>query len=194
MSQTGESHPFLRVALSAGLLVLLLALALIPNTGALPAAANCQYGGCESTSSTSSGLWYGLLAALVIVAAALGVLLLMRRRRARPGGPGPVEPWAGESGAVAATAGPEGPSPSVEPMDVAPEVPPGASAYTEGPEDVGAVAATGAAAAPAAESGEADIDSLMQELDKISGEILKKGPPKKGSAANAPPDDEGTAD
>ncbi|MCI4369397.1 MAG: hypothetical protein L3K09_07545 [Thermoplasmata archaeon] len=36
-----------------------------------------------------------------------------------------------------------------------------------------------AAVAPAALGGEEDIDSLMAELDKISGDILKRGPPKK---------------
>jgi len=41
-----------------------------------------------------------------------------------------------------------------------------------------------AAPAAAATAGEAepDIDSLMAELDKISGEILKK-PPKKGAGS-----------
>ncbi|HEY6238719.1 MAG TPA: hypothetical protein VIZ68_06005, partial [Thermoplasmata archaeon] len=60
--------------------------------------------------------------------------------------------------------------------------------------DVGAAAAAGAGGTAAAEGGEADIDSLMQELDKISGEILKKGPPQKKSAPAAPTDDEGTSD
>ena len=61
--------------------------------------------------------------------------------------------------------------------------------YLEQPEDVSSPpssvtvvpGAVGAAAVVGADAGEADIDSLMQELDKISGEILQRGtPPKKG--------------
>ncbi|HEY6237554.1 MAG TPA: hypothetical protein VIZ68_00005, partial [Thermoplasmata archaeon] len=120
-------------------MVLLVAIALIPNVGALPAATSCQYGGCDTPNNTSSGLWYGLLAALVIVAIALGLLLLMRRRRAKPGGSGPVEPWAGEGAAVGVAGAPAalgGPSGAPEVMDVTPDVPAGAS-YIETPEDVG---------------------------------------------------------
>ncbi len=55
----------------------------------------------------------------------------------------------------------------------------------EGPEDAVAAAGAGAAVgagagAAAAEAEPADIDSLMGELDRISGEILKRGPGKKG--------------
>ena len=46
----------------------------------------------------------------------------------------------------------------------------------------GTVAPAGAAAAePAGE--EPDIDRLMQELDQISDDILKKTPPRKGNAS-----------
>jgi len=51
------------------------------------------------------------------------------------------------------------------------------------PDDVGAmgggVAVAGGAAAAGSEA-PGDIDSLMGELDRISGEILKRGPGKKG--------------
>ncbi|MGA7922403.1 MAG: hypothetical protein WCA77_00280, partial [Thermoplasmata archaeon] len=106
-----------------------------------------------------------------------------------PGGTVPLDALAaGAAGgaAVGAAAG-TGASPSPEPP-----------AYVEGPEDfsgpapeVPAAAAAGGAAgtaagAAAAEGGEADIDSLMKELDRISTEILKKGPPKTdGGAAGA---------
>jgi hypothetical protein len=66
------------------------------------------------------------------------------------------------------------------------------AAYVETPEDVSAappseavagVAAGGAAAAAT----EPDIDSLMAELDKISGEILTRGtPPKKPPTTDLP--------
>jgi hypothetical protein len=46
-------------------------------------------------------------------------------------------------------------------------------------------AAAGAAAGAGAAEAEPDIDSLMAELDKISGEILKRAP-KKG--AEKPPE------
>jgi hypothetical protein len=46
---------------------------------------------------------------------------------------------------------------------------------------VGTAGAAGASAGVAAGATEPDIDSLMAELDKISGEILKRGA-KKGAA------------
>jgi hypothetical protein len=50
--------------------------------------------------------------------------------------------------------------------------------------DLAAGAAAGTAAAAVAEyesepTGDPDIDSLMKELDRISNEILKRGPPRK---------------
>jgi hypothetical protein len=78
-------------------------------------------------------------------------------------------------------------------------------AYVEGPEDVAAVPALlapdtsrpAAAAAPA--SDEPDIDSLMDELDRISGEILKKDAvrPKadmKGAASATPAAEDAVSD
>ena len=183
---TPKLHHRPRVRLAVGLLVLgaFVAVALLPNSGWVAAAATCQYGSCDSTSgSTISSLWYAVLAVLVLVAIALGVLLLRRRRRAPAG---PVEPWSGDEsgGAVGGAEGPE----------AANVVPEGAGApYMEMPTDVGAqppamAASAGAAAGGAAEEG--DIDSLMQELDKISGEILKRGTP--GKKGDVPPPDDST--
>ncbi|HTT17112.1 MAG TPA: hypothetical protein VMH49_07155, partial [Thermoplasmata archaeon] len=94
----------------------------------------------------------------------------------------------------------------------APEVAPGPSDYLETPpapapepmpaETAPAPAAVGAGAAgEAGEEAEPDIDSLMAELEKISGEILKKSPKKRtgtggsaaatgGSSGNSAPDDD----
>ena len=186
------------MALGIAILSIVLVAALPTNTGAVPADTSCQYASCQSTSSTSTPVaWYALLGVLVLIAVALGLVLLMRRRRSG-GGARAVEPWSGaggpESGAVAEAAPAMGADAMAGP-EYAPSVPPGAgAAYTENPEDVGAAAAEGGAMAAPAE-GEADIDSLMQELDKISGEILKRGTPDKKTGASPPPeDDEGTTD
>jgi hypothetical protein len=175
-----------------GLLVIagVVLLALVPNTGAISASGTCTYGSCPATTPTTPLSWYILLAVLVVVALALGIVLLMRRRRP-PTSPSSVEPWSGPTVAAAgAPAAAEGSMPTdggptadyIETdSDVAqphPEVPPGAAA--------------GAAAAGAAEGG-GDIDSLMQELDKISGEILQRGKPKTPPADGGEGSEEGEA-
>lgn len=182
MPSTTQNHPALPVALSAGLVLLVVLVALLPNTGVVAAQSNCQYSSCTTTSGGSSPIiWYAALGLLLVVAAALGALLYLRRRGGGDGS-GPVEPWTGtDAGATAADAPAGGEvEPPLMPTET-PMVPPGAggAAYLEGPDDVGAApVAPPVPAAPATPSGEADIDSLMQELDKISGEILKRGAPK----------------
>jgi hypothetical protein len=173
------------VVLGVGMLALVLAAALSPNSGAVPAqtGSGCQYGACPA--STSSFPWWIVGVIAVLVAAALVALLLLARRR-RPPATGAPEAWAppaGTAGAAAAGASPPPPGPGASP------------AYLETPEDVGASmpavgaaaavgAGAGAAAGAAAAEDEPDIDSLMAELDKISGEILKKAP-KSGSGGSA---------
>lgn len=186
MLSTPKNHPAIPVALSAGMVLIVVLAALLPNTGVVAAQSNCQYSSCTTTSGGGSPIiWYAALGLLLLVAAVLGALLYLRRRRGG-GGSGPVEPWTGtDAGATAAAAPASGEvEPPLMPSET-PTVPPGAggAAYLEGPEDVGAapVAPPVAAASPAA-GGEADIDSLMQELDKISGEILKRGTPKTPNA------------
>ena len=167
----------------AGLVVLaaVLVLAFLPNTGAIPADTSCPYGNCSTTNNGPATLWYVLLGALVLVAAALGAILLLRRRRAPPPA-APVEPWSGPTGGPGEAPG-GGP---VAPAAV------GAAAYLETPEDVGHPGPeVPAAEAPPAAEGGADIDSLMQELDKISGEILQRGKPQK-TPPPAEGEDEGT--
>lgn len=156
--------------------------AVAPGTGAVPADTNCPYGVCPPPEQNLLP-WEIALVILVVVAVLLAVLILMRRRRGgRGGSPGPVEPWTPRG--PPAGAGAEAPAPATS-AAVAPAVA-AVPAYLETPEDVGAPppsvsAAAGAGGAAAAAGGaEADIDSLMQELDKISNEILKRGGPKTG--------------
>ena len=163
-------------------LVGVLLLALLPNTGAIPADSSCSYGTCPNPTAGPAPIWYALLALLVLVAAVLGVVLLMRRRR-QSTPPGSVEPWSGPApGALG--------SPSA-PLD---ETGPGgavAPAYLESPEDYGNAPPEAVAETPPPSEGGADIDSLMKELDKISGEILQRGktapktPPTQGEEDDA---------
>jgi hypothetical protein len=184
---------FIPLAFGLGVLAVLVAAALTPNAGAVPAQSYCQYNQCIAGTGVP---WWALAAVAVIIVAALGAALLMMRRGRRPPSK-PVQPYQSPpGGATGGASGPTGPAgPAATP------------AYVEGPEDVGAVppplttapvagavagaaagGAAGAAAATAAKSsGEPDIDSLMAELDKISTEILKrpKTPPGSGGDAGA---------
>ncbi|MCI4333333.1 MAG: hypothetical protein L3K01_06395 [Thermoplasmata archaeon] len=152
--------PLVPVALAVAMLAVVLAAALGPATGTVAAAASCQYGTCPSSGPSALTWGIGALLAAVILIVALAVIL-QRRRGGPPSSGGSVTPWSG--GAA------ESPAPA--------EAPP----YMENPDDVGVAAAgAGAAAGAAAGSEPGDIDSLMGELDRISGEILKRGPGKKG--------------
>lgn len=179
MSTPRNQRSLVPLVLGIGMLIVLVAAALTPNTGALPAQTNCPYGVCPP-SSNNNLLWEGVLGGLIVVAGALlAILLLRRRRRAQPAA-GPVEPWEGGAGGAAVAAAPAAPGPA----------PPPGAAYIEGPEDVGQSIPVAPPAAPASPEGaEGDIDSLMKELDKISGEILKrsgpKSPPEGGDEAGA---------
>jgi len=172
------------VALGLAMLAVVVVAGLFPNTGTVQAQSSCPYGGCTTSSSIPT---WEIVSILVVVAAAViaAALILMRRRRKPPATP--VQAWQGAPGAGAG------------PAAVAP--PPPTPPYIETPEDVGhappavapaRAAGTAAVAAPAAAAGEPDIDSLMAELDKISGEILKKAPKKGGGAQGGEPtEDEG---
>ncbi len=172
------------------MLAVVIAAALTPDVGVVQAQTT---GGYVQQSSTNALSPYVIGAIVAVVLAAILVALFFMRRRRPPtaAAPAAVQPW--ESGG-APGAGPAAPPPSAPPAmaPVAPP-PPAAPAYLETPEDVGqsppVVPAPKAAVAPppaAAEEGEPDIDSLMAELDKISGEILKRAP-KKGSPPSEPP-------
>jgi hypothetical protein len=189
MSHLSFDRPTLRPVLGILVIAGVVLLALLPNTGAIPASSTCSYGSCPSTAPATPISWYILLAVLIIVAVALGVLLLLRRRNP-PTAAASVEPWSGPTAGAAtggATAGAT--DGATLPTDGGP-----AAAYIESDSDVAqphpevADAAAGAAAGGAAEGG-GDIDSLMQELDKISGEILQRGKPK-----TPPANSEGSSD
>ena len=172
MARAHSPSRIVPVLLGAGMILVTLLAALLPGTGAAPAsgATSCEYGVCPSNNGVSPSTLELILGLLAVVALVLGLLIYRDRRR---GGRQPPQEWAdaGAGGAGAAAA----------PGPVAP--------YTETPEDVsvpppvvGGAAAGGAAGAA---EGEADIDSLMAELDKISGEILKRGQtPKKGGPSS----------
>lgn len=190
MSESGRSRRIVPVALGVAMLAIVVAAGLSPNTGAVPAQGNCQYGQCVA----GTGIQWWVLAAIVIVvvAALAAALVLLRRRRTPPRSAMGVPP-------------PAGPTPGATGGRVPPPPPPAAApAYLETPEDVGRTlpnvptsppartAAAGAAgtagaagAGAAAGEGEPDIDSLMAELDKISGEILKR--PKSPADKKQPP-------
>ncbi len=117
--------------------------------------------------STSSSLWlYIVIAVVVLLVLLLVALVVLRRRRPRPASAPPMQVWQEE------------PTPPMgAPIGPAPD-------YLETPEDVGhtpplvPVPTSGAGVTPPVPppgaEGEPDIDALMAELDKISGEILKK--------------------
>jgi hypothetical protein len=194
--RTGRVIP---VSLGVALVAVIVAAGLAPQTGAVPAQGNCEYAmNCVS----GTGLqWYVFAAiAILVVAALAAALILLRRRRSPPAsGVKPYEP-------------PSGPTPGA--LGSSPPPPAASPAYLESPEDVGAglpvvappvaaatpvvvagaagaaagaAAATAATPAAAAGEGEPDIDSLMAELDKISGEILKR--PKSPGDVKPPTDE-----
>jgi type IV secretory pathway VirB10-like protein len=177
------------------MLAVVVAAGLTPNAGLVQAQSNSQYNQSPSSSGLSPWVW-GAIAIVAVAVILLAALIALRRRRppaAAP--PPPMAAWQAGPSAPTAPAAPPAPP-------AAPPPPAAAPAYLETPEDVGVpppsvpvskVAAAGAGAAAAGAAGaveaEPDIDSLMAELDKISGEILKRAP-KKGSGTQAEPTDE----
>jgi hypothetical protein len=186
------------------MLVVVLAAALTPNFGSVAAQSSCPYGNCTSGSGSAFPWTWLFVGLAIIIAAIILALLLISRRRRNP--PASTQPWvpggAGSTGGAPGGPGGAGSPPSTGTSGV------GAAggtspAYVETASDVGTVPATAAVAGAGAAGGAAagyaegsaagggDIDSLMAELEKISGEILKKGQsPKKGNGDSA----EGTAE
>jgi hypothetical protein len=172
MAPTHHRSRIVPIALGLAMLAVVIAAALAPNTGVVQAQTSTPYSQPSST-SISPFVYLGA-AAIAIVLGLLLALFLIRRRRKPPaaGAPPPMPPWQEAP-----------PPPGGGPPAAAP-------AYLETPEDVShgapavpttkvaAAAAPGAAAPAAAGEAEPDIDSLMAELDKISGEILKRAPKK----------------
>jgi hypothetical protein len=191
MARNPASSRIAPVALGLALVALIVAAGLAPQTGAVPAQSNCQYGVCPA--ATGLPWWVYAVIALLIVAALATALVLMRRRRTPPSSGVPAAgavggPTAGATGAVAAA--PSGPAPPyVEtPEDVGATIPPATPAPPPSTTAVvaggAAAAGAGAGAAAATETEDPDIDSLMAELDKISSEILKR---PKGAGDKKPP-------
>ncbi|MCI4365512.1 MAG: hypothetical protein L3K10_05570 [Thermoplasmata archaeon] len=174
------------ILLGAGMLAMVVAAGLSPSLGGVSAQSNCQYAQCPANSTSPFPWWIvAAIVVVVVIAALIGLFLFRRRPPTTPTSPEAWEPPAG--------AAPGGPTPP----STAPAVAGGAalgaaavgpaSSYVETPEDVGQVppaVGAGAAAGAAAGEQEPDIDSLMAELDKISGEILKKAP-KTGSGGSS---------
>jgi MYXO-CTERM domain-containing protein len=190
MSRASRSKSFVSLVLALAMLAVVLAAGLLPNTGGTVAQPSSTY----VSSSSSVSPWAYIGAAVVAIAAALLLaLFLLRRRRPPPAVTAPpVQAWQGGPGAGTP---PTAPPPPPPPPAVAP-------AYLEIPADVGrapppflptagTAAGTGLAAGAVSGGTEPDIDSLMAELDKISGEILKRGAKNsakgKGTGTDAEP-------
>ncbi len=164
---------FVPLGLGIAMLGTVIAAALSPNVGLVQAQVTAQYGTPAATTTPFPWWIVGVIIAL-IAALVLAYLLVGRRRRPPKGSQAP----AGAAGPPSGASGGPPPPP-----------PPAAHPYIETPEDVGAAmptvgmgatAGAGAGAAAGGATQEPDIDALMAELDKISGEILKK-PPKGGA-------------
>jgi hypothetical protein len=164
--RSARARRVIPAVLSGGMLVVIVAAALAPNTGAIPAQSSCQYGNCGAGSS-GIPLWLWATIGGVILAAILAAVFLLyfRRRGGGAAGRGRLETEVGPAGGGGAA-------------------PPGAMEvpeYVETESDVGVAPtvlppAAPAGGAPPAEGapGEPNIDSLMDELDRISGEMQKK--------------------
>ncbi|MCI4372964.1 MAG: hypothetical protein L3K02_04910 [Thermoplasmata archaeon] len=186
MVQIQGGRRLVPILLGIGMLGTVVAAGLAPTIGAVAAQSNCQYGACPSGSSNPFPWWIvAVVLAVVVVAALLGLMLFRRRPPAAPAAPEAWEPPAGAAGSAAG-----GPTPPSAAVAVGAGTAAGAGAnYMESPDDVGQIPPVVGAGAAGAAAGEAepDIDSLMAELDKISGEILKKAP-KSGSGSSGASD------
>jgi len=183
MTESGRRR-IVPLGLGLAMLAVVIAAALVPNAGTVAAAPTTDYGQSPSSSPSIPAWEYASIGAIVVLGLLVGLFVVMRRRR-RP----PPESWQGPSG-------PSSGAPPSGAMTSAPSPPPpeepAAASYVEMPEDVGSPPPAlgtppASAAAGAPSEAEPDIDSLMAELDKISGEILKRTP-KKGAPPSSPDD------
>ena len=197
------------VSLGIAMLAVVVLAGLTPNTGVVQAASGCTYGQCVAPATFPT--WAIATSVALVVVALLVALLILRRRRTPPPPAAPVSEWSGGP-----PAGAGGPSPPAAPseweeaslaggvgagaMGAADWREPTPVAPPEPVEPETLPTSEPLAPAPAAEvpkaaepEAEPDIDSLMQELDKISSEILKRTPKKRadtpsaGDAAEDPP-------
>jgi hypothetical protein len=200
MALQKKGHPLVPIILGSAMLVVVLAAALTPNFGSVAAQSSCPYGNCTSGSGSAFPWTWLFVGLAIIIAAIILALLLISRRRRNP--PAATQPWvpggAGGAGGTGGAGGGPGSPPSTGTTGAtgtgSGTVGGAAPAYVETASDVGTVPAAAAGAGAGAAGGAAagyaegsaagggDIDSLMAELEKISGEILKKGQsPKKGN-------------
>ncbi len=169
--------------LGSAMLLVVLAAALTPNFGTVSAQSSCLYGNCTSGGG-SSFPWTELFLGLAVILAALilAMLAIYYRRRKPPAGDDSNVP-----GGAGTAGGGSAPPPSTGTTEIGTSAESGPS-YLEaarffgtippvpGGEASGATAAWAGTTNYAAGSGgvEADLDSILAEIEKISDEILKR--------------------
>ncbi|HYA58570.1 MAG TPA: hypothetical protein VEH57_08970 [Thermoplasmata archaeon] len=158
------------LALGLGMIAVVVAAGLSPNAVATTAPAGCAYNQCPAGTSIP---WWAIGAIVVLVLVGLIAAVLLFRRRRPPAAAAPVQPWQEptEGPPSGATGGPPSGATGVPPPYL--ETPEDVS---QGPPPVPIQKTAVPPPPPAGEEPEPDIDSLMAELDKISGEILKRAP------------------
>jgi hypothetical protein len=183
MIMEAKGRNLVSAAFVTTLLFVIIAAALTPNLGTVAAQSSCPYGNCTSGSS-SPFPWVSVFVAIAVILAAiiLAMIVIYFRRRNPPppkavdgatvGGSGsdtsPPPPTTGTSGTEqSVNAGPTfaeaaryfGISPVGVEGDQAQGTPSwvGTPSYAENPVDVGA-----------------ELDSILAEIEQISGEIIKR--------------------
>jgi hypothetical protein len=177
-----KGHKLIPFALGSTMLFVILTAALTPDFGTVAAQSSCPYGNCTSGSG-SSFPWISVFVALaVILAAIILALLAIYYRRRTPPPPQPAGPAvAGGTEGGSTPPPPAGTNGTEEAASSSPTYAEaaryfgitgsgveavqtrnpiswmGTSAHAHGPTDVGA-----------------ELDSIMAEIEQISGEILKR--------------------
>ena len=169
--------------LGSALLLVVVAAALTPNFGTVSAQSSCPYGNCTSGSG-SSFPWTELFIGLAVILAALilAMLAIYYRRRKPPADDDSDVPGGAGSTGIGTT-----PPPSTGTTQIGTSAEAGPS-YLDATKFFGTIppppdeAGSGATAAWAGTTSyaarsvgvEADLDSILAEIEKISGEILKR--------------------
>ncbi|MFZ1023916.1 MAG: hypothetical protein WAN87_07260 [Thermoplasmata archaeon] len=176
-------HKLLPILLGSTMLFVILAAALTPNFGSVAAQSNCPYGNCTSGSG-SSFPWISVFVALaVILAAIILALLVIYYRRRNP----PPPQAAGPAGVGGAGGSGSPPPPSTGTIGIDEGVSSSPS-YAEAARYFGITPAGTQAVQPDASSSwsgnpgypegrvnvGAELDSILAEIEQISGEILKR--------------------
>lgn len=183
MAAQRRGPPQLPIYLGSAMLMVLIAAALTPDFGTVAAQSSCPYGNCTSGSG-SSFPWISVFVALaVILAAIILAMLVIYYRRRNPPPPQAV----GSTGVVSADGGGTPPPPSTESLGAYEGVSSSGS-YAEAARYFG-ISPNGTQAVqadvPGSWSGNpvyadgrsnvgAELDSILAEIEQISGEILKR--------------------